>query len=253
MDLLRKLAEGSTVEAFLAQDDGARVVVQISRPWLDEATMGRLLDSSSDLVNQQHPELVLPRALRMTRSGRWVVSSGQVTGWTAADLLSRSGAVSEALVLDWLVMVCEGLEAIHARGQTHGCLAPRHLHLHGAPELPEARLFDTTLLHLRGELDALTTVVEPRYLSPERASGLRGTRSSDVWGVGALLVELLTGGPLVTGGTRDETRENARRARPPRLEPQWAHWQQVVEGCLEPLPVNRFATALEVRQALLAI
>ena len=254
MQLLRKLADGSMVEAFLAEEGAKRVLVQIARPWLDDPTRGRLLDSSSDLISQhEHPDLLQPRTLRITKSGRWVVSSGEITGWTAADLLQRSGPVPEALVLEWAVVVCEALEALHARGQSHGCLAPRHLHLFGEATMPQVRLLDTTLLHLRGELDATTTVVEPQYLSPERASGLRGTRGSDVWGLGALLFELLLGVPLIRGRTRDESRELARKARAPRLPRPLERWQAVVDGCLEPLPINRFASALEVRQALLAV
>lgn len=254
MKLLRKMAEGSAVEVFLALEEARHVLVQISRAGLSETMMGKLLDWTSDLISHPtHPELLSPRKIEAMRSGQWLISTDGVTGWTAADFLARGAKVSEALLLDWAITVCEALEVLHVRGQTHGCLAPRHLHLHGDVEMPMVRVLDTALLHLRGEADADVRVVEPEYLAPERAAGLRGTRSSDVWGVGALLAELLIGRPLCRGNTDEESRALARRALAPRLPEALSRWQAVLDGCLEPLPVNRFSSALELRQALLSL
>ncbi|MFZ5439907.1 MAG: protein kinase domain-containing protein [Myxococcota bacterium] len=256
MRVLRKLGEGSAVEAFLMAEGDARYVVQISRLGLADQLAGRLLDSSADLLlGPDHPEVLTPRTLQvMPRVNRFVLSSERVSGWTAADLLARQGRISETVVIDWGISVCEALEVIHARGQVHGCLAPRHVHLDGDALLPRARLLDTSLLHFRG--DAMTPgalIVEPEYLGPERAAGMRGTVASDVWGVGALLLELLTGRAFCRGRDAEESRELARRARAPKLSAAWERWKPVLEGCLEPLPVNRFGSALEVRQALLSV
>lgn len=258
LDLLRKLGDGSAVEAFLGRFESQYYLIQVSRPELVECSelMGRFLDHSSLLVASRHPELLTPQQLKMTPDGRFLLRSAPITGWTAADLLSR-GPVSESLVVEWAIAVCEALATMHGRDQTHGCLAPRHLHLSGSPELPSVRLADTTLLHFRAERSlkqpAEVTVVEPEYLSPERAEGKRGTALSDVWGLGALLVELLTGQAPFRGRTLAESRGLAAKARPPRLGGRWARWRDVLEGTLAPSPPERFGSALEVRQALLQL
>ena len=74
-----------------------------------------------------------------------------------------------------------------------------------------------------------------------------------MWGFGALLVELLTGQAPFRGRTAAESRILAKNARPPRLTRRWARWTDVFMGTLDPQPVNRFSSALELRQALLAL
>ena len=259
LELVRKLGDGSAVESFLGRLGAKHYLVQVSRPEMGREAdlMGRFLDVSRSLVAAApHPDLLTPQQVTMTKDGRFLLRSAQITGWTAADLL-RSGAVQEGLVLDWGIALCEALSTLHDRGQVHGCLAPRHVHLHGAPAFPSVRLADTTFLHFRSgsslSPETPVTVVEPEYLSPERASGSRGTPLSDVWGFGALLVELLTGRAPFRGSDAVESRELARNARPPRLSGKWERWSEVFCGTLDPLPSNRFGSALELRQALLAL
>jgi serine/threonine protein kinase len=256
MRLVRKVADGAAVEAFLAAEGAQHFVVQVSRASLSEEWLGRLLDRTTDTAtSEQHPELLASNAMQFTRDGRFVTFTEPVTGWTARDYLSRAGRVPEALVVDWGVAVCEALHVLHSRGQMHGCLAPRHLHLFGARDVPSVKLFDTSLLHLRGStsLPASGCVVEPEYLSPERATGSRGAQWSDIWGVGALLLELLTGRPTFRGASADESRALARRSRLPQLSGELEKWSAVLEGCLAPLPTNRFWSVLEVRQAILQV
>ena len=259
LELVRKLGDGSVVEAFLGRGKGKHYLVQLSRPEMGCAAdlMGRFLDTSRSMVSSEpHPDLLTPQHVTMTPDGRFLARSEPITGWTAADLLRR-GPIPGPVVVDWGIALCEALSTLHARGQVHGCLAPRHVHLHGAASFPSVRLADTTFLHFRAG-SSLTpqqpvTVVEPEYLSPERASGSRATPHGDVWGFGALLVELLTGRAPFRGRTQTESRELAKHARPPRLPERWAQWREVLMGTLDPLPTNRFGSALELRQALLAL
>lgn len=255
VELVRKLGDGSAVESFLGHDGESHYFVQISRPEMSDVcdVMGRFLDLSADFAAQKHPELLTIDSLTVTPEGRFFLQSDAITGWTAADLLRRSGTVPEEVVVEWGVALCEALSVIHARGQTHGCLAPRHLHLKGASTCPSMRLADTTFLHFRSAfaLSSDVVVVEPQYLSPERAAGTRGSASSDIWGMGALLVELLTGRAPFLGRTREESLALVGHARPPRLSARWERWNEVMAGTLDPVAANRFNSALEVRQALL--
>jgi serine/threonine-protein kinase len=260
LELIRKLGDGSAVEAFLGREEGEHFLVQVSRPEMGKEAelMGRFLDRSRSVVSAPtHPELLTPQTVTMTDDGRFLLRSDAITGWTAADLLRRQGCVAESLAIDWGISLCEALSTLHGRGQTHGCLAPRHVHLHGSSTFPSVRLADTTFLHFRDATSLApppeVTVVEPEYLSPERASGSRGSSLGDVWGLGALLVELLTGRAPFRARTRAESRELARNARPPRLTGRWARWDEVFQGTLDPLPSQRFGSALELRQALISL
>lgn len=259
LELLRKVGDGSAVEAFLARENGTHYLVQLSRPELARADdlMGRFVDASKELVSAaRHPDLLATQEATMTGDGRFLLRSEAITGWTAADVLRRS-PVPEGMVIEWGVALCEALSTLHDRGQTHGCLAPRHVHLHGTESFPSVRLADTTFLHFRSATSLTTTrklmVVEPEYLSPERAAGNRGSAFSDIWGFGALLLELLTARAPFRGRTPVESRMLARHAHPPKLPSSWARWSTVFEGTLDSSPINRFSSALELRQELLAL
>jgi serine/threonine-protein kinase len=261
VELVRKLGDGSVVEAFLGRAVDGFCLVQISRPGLstETALLQKLVQTSAALVAApEHPELIRPRRATTTLEGRLVVRSDSITGWTAADLLRLQGPMREELVVEWGIVVCEALASLHDAGRVHGCLAPRHLHVGGASESPSIRLADTTLLHFRGEKSSLSlpkelTVVEPEYLSPERAGGSRATVASDVWGVGALLVELLTGKAPYRGATHEQSRALALEGVMPRARGVLARWKDVIDGTLDPRPLNRLGSALELRQALLAL
>lgn len=259
LELVRKIGDGSAVEAFLGREGSTHYLVQVSRPELGQAAevMGRFLDCSKSAVDTAtHPELLTPREVTMTDDGRFWLRSDAITGWTAADLLSR-GPVPQRMVVDWGISLCEALTTLHDRGQIHGCLAPRHLHLHGDPLLPSVRLADTRFLHFRASASLTpkkrVMVVEPEYLSPERAAGSRGSTASDLWGVGALLIELLTGRSPFRGKTPVESRSRVRHAGKLSLDQHWARWSEVLMGTLDPSPLNRFGSALELRQTLLSL
>ncbi|MEW6432530.1 MAG: protein kinase [Myxococcota bacterium] len=257
--LVRKVADGSAVEAYFGQHDGAHYLVQLTRPALAQQPdlYGRFLDASKTSASVHHPELLSPRLLGCAPDGRlWAVSDA-ITGWTAADLLARRGAIPEGLCIEWGLAVCEALAVLHARGRVHGCLAPRHLHVSGDPNLPEVRLLDTSLLHFRGPRSFVppggAVLVEPEYLSPERASGSRGTPAGDVWGLGVLLVELLTGHRPFRARTAAETRRLVLECHTVKLPPRLSRWQPFLDACLAPRPLDRFGSALEVRQALVGL
>lgn len=259
LNLVRKLGDGSAVEAYLGEHQGAHYLVQLSRPELaaQRDLYGGFLEASRASSTLAHPEVLSPKTLGQGPDGRvWVVSE-PISGWTAADLLRLNGPASEAQVIDWGLTVCEALEVLHARGQVHGCLAPRHLHVFGAPDAPQVRLLDTRLLHFRGRRSiappAGAVVVEAEYLSPERASGSRGTVASDLWGLGVLLVELLSGHRPFRGRTPDESRRLVLHSRTVTLPPRLERWQPFLDACLDPLPSNRFGGALEARQALVGL
>ncbi|MEW5739427.1 MAG: protein kinase [Myxococcota bacterium] len=259
LTLVRKLADGGAAEAFLGQYGSAHYLVQLSRPQLSEDTelYGRFLDASMTSSTRSHPEVLSAKSVGCGDDGRvWVVSDA-ITGWTAADILRLRGPVPEGLAIEWGLVVCEALEALHERGLVHGCLAPRHLHVFGEPDSPQVRLLDTALLHFRGRHSLAppqgAVVVEPEYLSPERASGSRGTPACDTWGLGVLMMELLTGHQPFRAATPDESRRLVLNSRTVRMPPRLARWQGFIDACVAPLPSHRFGSALEMRQALIGL
>lgn len=260
LEVVRKVAEGSAVEAFLAKSGTHQVVVQVSRPELsgDPELYGRFLDLTRTSTTQRaHPALVTARAAHCSADGRFVLTSEPLTGRTAGDHLRERGPLEAAEAARWALAICHALEYLHAHKLVHGHLSPGHVFLDGDPARPEVKLLDTALLLLRSTRSFTSTaglvLVPPEYLSPERAAGFRGTVRSDVYGLGVLVFELLTGAPPFRGATLDETRELHLTSPMPELPPAAQAWAPVLRRCLAKEPEDRYASMAEVREAVGAL
>ncbi|MFG2972752.1 protein kinase [Streptomyces sp. NPDC048331] len=115
----------------------------------------------------------------------------------------RSGA-DPAAVVRWAVQICEGLAAAHRAGVVHRDIKPANIMVHGPAEADVticdfgiARLAEETGTGLTATGAAIGT---PTYMSPEQARGDRRIDGrSDLYSLGCMLYELLSGRPPFTG------------------------------------------------------
>ncbi|MFZ5444058.1 MAG: protein kinase domain-containing protein [Myxococcota bacterium] len=243
------------MDAFLAESARGSVLVQVSHPEVtaDPELFGRFLDTTRVTTTQhRHPALLSVEQTHCESDGRFVLVTGPVSGRTAADHLREHGALSSAEVIRWGVRICDALEFLHAHGVVHGHLAPSTLFLDGPADAPEVRLLDTALLLFRGtrSVPSGQMLVPPEYLSPERCAGRRATRACDVYGMGVLLHELLTGAPPFSGEDVTATRALHLHAPLPPLRPGLEEWGPVLSRCLSKRPQDRFASLAELRETL---
>lgn len=252
---LRKIACGSAVDAFLAEAGEGHVLVQVSHPEVssDPELYGRFLDTTRlTTTEHRHPALLAPELTTCETDGRFVLVTGPVSGRTAADFLRERGPLESAQVIRWGVRICDALEFLHAHGVVHAHLAPHNLFLDGDLEHPEVRLLDTALLLFRGtkSVPRAQMLVAPEYLSPERCGGQRATAAGDVYGMGVLLHELLTGEPPFSGADVSETRRLQLEAPLPPLKVGLEEWEPVLSRCLAKAPGERFQSMAELREIL---
>ena len=255
LQFVRKIAAGSAVDAFLADSSAGSVLVQVSHPEVvaDPELYGRFLDTTRVTSTQhRHPALLSPEHTRCEPNGRFVLVTGPVSGRTAADHLRERGPLDTQEAIRWGVRICDALEFLHAHGVVHGHLAPHNLFLDGDLEHPEVRLLDTALLLFRGtkSVPRGQILVAPEYLSPERCAGRRATPACDVYGMGILLHELLTGEPPFSGRGVTETRALQLHAPLPPLKPGLEEWAPVLTRCLAKRASDRFGSLAELRDML---
>src|SRR5262249_3441076 len=112
----------------------------------------------------------------------------------ASDIVTIFTAVS--LALDYA----------HQRGMVHRDIKPANImldkrHTHGKP-MGEPILMDFGIARLQGGSAETTKVLgTPLYVSPEQAQGLPGDRRSDLYSLGIILYEVMTGLPPFLGGS----------------------------------------------------
>jgi serine/threonine protein kinase len=253
LELLSKVAEGSAAEVFLARTEHDTVLVELSRPGLSEdmELYGRFLDEARERQKLSHPHLVQRTTAGCRPDGRLYALTESLSG---LHLGSMCPMLSE-LAVDQLIPLCEVLGYLHDKGVVHGNLRPSHVYLSGDVSNPVPKLLDMGLLLFRStksmKLPASVVLVQPEYLSPERISGQRATPRSDVYGLGVLAFELITGKPPFKGRDSDDTKRQHMTSTVPLL-PDPASWLQPwLNHCLAKDPKDRFGSMAEVRDALL--
>lgn len=260
LEVVRKVADGSAVEAFLAKSGVNQVLVQVSRPELagDPELYGRFLDHTRAATKQlAHPSLLTARVSHCSADGRFVLMSEPVSGRTALDHLRERGPLGVEEAARWALKLCDALEYLHTNSLVHGHLSPSNLFLDGDPERPDVKLLDTGLLLFRSARSLKSVsglvLVPPQYLAPERVAGQRATVRSDVYGLGVLLYELLTGSPPFLGGDHDQTRDLHLTSPMPDLPERVAAWDAVLRRCLAKEPEDRYGSMAEVRAEALEL
>lgn len=247
LEILKKVAVGSAVDAYLARTSRGQVMVQLSHPSVaaDPEIYGRFLDTTRVTATQhKHPALLTVEQTRCEPDGSFVLITGPLSGRTAVDHLREQGPLGTEMAKKWAVRLCDAIEFLHAHQVIHGHLAPKNLFLDGDPKDPDVRLLDTALLLFRGtkSLPITEVLVSPEYLSPERCAGQRATVRCDVYGMGVLLFELLTGRPPFVGRDRGSSL--------PGLIPGLEEWQPVLSRCLAIEPTERFPSMAALRDAI---
>ncbi len=176
--------------------------------------------------------------------GQHFLSMEFVDGENLASLLRRIGRLPGDKALDIARQVAAGLAAAHEKGVLHRDLKPANVMLDGQGKV---RLTD---FGLAGLADALADDVRsgtPSYMSPEQLHGREVTLRSDIYALGALLYELVTGRRAFEGQTLADFLRKHRDERPldpslivPDLDP---HVERTILACLEEEPRRRPASA----------
>ncbi len=208
-----------------------------------------------------HPNIVEVFDLGQLDDGKPFQVMELLEGESLADRLRNEGALREAQALEVADQVLSALEAAHARGIIHRDLKPENVYLVQRGGSLTAKLLDFGVSKdLTDQTLSITmtgvVVGTPFYLAPEQASGERDLdQRVDVWAMGVLLYETLTGVRPFNGSSYNELIAKILTTRPvppsrfqPRLTP---GVEAVILRALEFTREDRYPGAGAMRQALL--
>jgi serine/threonine protein kinase len=175
-----------------------------------------------------------------------------VDGEDLASLVRRIGRLSSDKAIEIARQVCAGLAAAHERGVIHRDLKPANLMLDSAGKI---RITDFGLAAIAATLDGADIKAgTPAYMAPEQLEGKEVTAKSDLYSLGLVLYEILTGKRAFNATTLPELikqRESSVPANPSALVRDLDPLiERVILRCLEKDPAQRPASALQVAAAL---
>ncbi len=178
-------------------------------------------------------------------------------GETLADRIARERRLPETEVARLLEQILAGVAAVHAAGIVHRDIKPQNiLILQGPPE--RAVVMDFGLARaLRLTRSAITgslVVGTADYMAPEQIQGHPANPRFDVYALGVVIFEMLTGRKPFIGDTIQVGRARLAGTLPPRpsevLPELGPKWDELVSRCLAPKPEQRFARVQDIASKL---
>jgi hypothetical protein len=175
-----------------------------------------------------------------------------VDGEDLASLVRRIGRLSSDKAVEIARQVCAGLAAAHERGVIHRDLKPANLMLDGTGKI---RITDFGLASIAASLEGADAKAgTPAYMAPEQLEGKEVTPKSDLYSLGLVLYEILTGKRAFDASTLPELMKQREKSSPASPSSIVRDLDPVVERvilrCLEADPAQRPASALQVAAAL---
>ncbi len=276
--IVRFIAEGGMGEVYEAEDTviGDRVALKFlsRRSAGDERVMQRFRREIQLARKVTHRnvcrlhDLYLHKTSSGLLAGREVafVSMELLEGETLEDRLSREGRFEEDAALPLILQMAEALAAAHAAGVIHRDFKTSNVMLVPA-ENDETDLrivvtdFGLARPTVRGPTDTTTPLTgETRivgtadYMSPEQLYGEEISPASDVYSLGVVIFEMMTGEKPYSASNPMSLLAK-RVSQPPAAPRQFApgldeHWESVILDCLKNDPGERLATPREVAVAL---
>jgi len=178
-----------------------------------------------------------------------------VDGKPLSAILAAKGALPLHVALGVMRQVCSGVQAAHEVGVIHRDLKPHNVMI--TRRRGRAVILDFGIAREAGAGDMTDTGIilgSPQYMSYEQLSGEPATMRSDVYALGIILFELVTGiSPFRVPGATPSTLRALREVPPdprhhaPRLQPFVA---EAIVRCLQRRPEDRFACARDLAVAL---
>ena len=178
------------------------------------------------------------------------------------QLVSEKGPLEEKLALEYVFQACEALGEAHAAGIVHRDLKPENLFVvRPGSAAAVVKVLDFGISKASFEEKKLTGTADvmgtPSFMSPEQFKSSRDvTARSDVWALGAILYRLLTGALPFEGKDYVEVCSRIMTQAPTPLEQRRPNLSPAVCGivrrCLDKDPMQRFANAFELKEALRA-
>jgi eukaryotic-like serine/threonine-protein kinase len=252
------LGTGGMATVWRATDEilGREVAVKVLSPQYaaDPRVGARFEREARHAAQLSHPRLVTVFDCGIDGGTAFIVME-LVPGRTLRQVLDDAGMLPPGQAVAIAAAVCEGLEVAHAAGLVHRDIKPENIVLSGG----EVKILDFGIARAdctAGGTRTVGVLGTVAYLSPEQASGRPARRQSDLYSLGCVLFEMLTGQPPFTA---DSAVGLAHRhvhddPGPPSARQPWvpAQLDGITARLLAKDPADRPASAAAARADLLA-
>src|SRR5213082_3448547 len=225
--ILKRIGTGGMGEVYLATDitAGRKAALKLlpMRFTGDAERLKRFQQEARAVVALNHPNILTVYEIGEDHSTHYIASE-LIEGETLRQRLTR-GRMELSEAVDVAIQVASALAAAHEAGIVHRDIKPENIMLRpdgyvkvldfgiaklAEQEMPTTMPRDEALLLVETNLGAILGTV--RYMSPEQACGRQVDKRTDIWSLGVVLYEMVTGHAPFTGDTPARSATPARNA-----------------------------------------
>jgi TolB-like protein/Tfp pilus assembly protein PilF len=263
------IGTGGMGEVYLATDivAGRKAALKLlpMRFTGDAERLKRFHQEAHAVVGLNHPNILTVYEIGEDHSIHYIASE-LIEGETLRQRLMR-GRMQLSEAIDIAIQVASALAAAHQAGIVHRDIKPENVMLRpdgyvkvldfgiaklAEQEVPVTIPRDEALLLVETNLGSVLGTV--RYMSPEQACGAQVDKSTDIWSLGVVLYEMVTGHVPFTGDTPREVMSAILESEPPPLTRYIAHppaeLQQIISKTLRKDRKKRYRSAHDLLKAL---
>jgi eukaryotic-like serine/threonine-protein kinase len=209
--LFAQQSSGGMAVIYKALDVELRriVAVRILRPSMssDPASIMRFKNQAISIANLQHPNIVTVHDIGNDEAMQFSVMEF-VEGQDLKKIIKKEGGINFERALRIAIEICAGIGYVHKINLVHGDMKPQHVLI---SRNDSVKIIDFGIIpDLSGNLPEEKSQVingTPDYFSPEQAMGNHPSSASDVYSIGIVMFEMLTGRLPYTGLFQEELTE----------------------------------------------
>ena len=263
-EILSPLGAGGMGEVYRARDDslGREVAIKVLPKELasDPDRLRRFEQEARAAAALNHPNIVAVYGFSTTPEGAPYLITELLQGQTLRERI-KQGEIPVRKAIDFALQTARGLAAAHERGIVHRDLKPENLFLtrDGVVKILDFGLAKLAIPEDAGSQNSLQTVSATAvgvvlgtagYMSPQQVRGVAVDHRSDIFSLGAILYEMLSGQRAFQGTTPADTMSAILKEEPAELSAGRRHLPaalgRIVHRCLEKEPAERFQSARDL-------
>ena len=256
-EIIKNIGEGGMANVYLAQDTilDRKVAVKVLRGDLasDDKFIRRFQREALSVSNLSHPNIVEVYDVGEEDGNHYIVME-YIEGKTLKQLLKKRESLTLTEVIDIMTQLTDGISHAHESYIIHRDIKPQNIMIEDDGRIKITDFGIAMALNATQLTQTNSVMGSVHYLPPEQASGKGATVKSDIYSLGILMYELLTGNVPFKGDNAVEIALKHMKDKIPSIRKQDPSIPQSVENIILKAsaknPRNRYDTAKEMHEDL---
>jgi serine/threonine-protein kinase PpkA len=244
--IIKPIAEGGMAAVYLAEQQslGRRVVLKLLKKFDDVYQSARFVTEGRIIASLNHRNIITIHDIGVIGERHYIAMEFLEGG----DLELRNlEGISVDAALDLVETIGDCLDFLHRKNIIHRDIKPANILFHsdGTPVLTDFGVAKQQEADAKLTRDG-TTLGSPYYISPEQAECKPVDGRSDIYSLGIVLYEMLTGSKPYQGESDIQVIISHLSDPVPSLPPRLGQYQELIDRMIAKSPADRFATAAEL-------